>query len=223
MKTMRRIILFGGSFDPIHVGHTTVVAHAHRHLAADTVIFVPARRSPLKAASPKATDADRMAMIARVLSDHPGWQVSDCELRRPAPSYTLDTIRHFRTLRGPGTRLYWLIGADTVPELPNWHGIDRLLDLCTVAAMCRAGCPRPDFSPFLSLWGPERVRALQENVIETPLVDVSSTRIRRRIAQGRDVSTLLHPGVLAYIHRHGLYRRSRSHGSMLETVPSPPE
>lgn len=205
VKAMRRIVLFGGSFDPIHVGHTTVVAQASSHLAAETVIFIPARRSPLKAASPQATDADRVAMIERALSDHPGWQVSDCELRRPAPSYTLDTVRHFRALYGRNAQLTWLIGADTVQDLPNWHGIDRLLDLCTVAAMSRAGCPRPDFSPFLSLWGQERVRTLQENVIETPLVDVSSTQIRRRLARGQDVSAMLHPGVLEYIRTRGLY------------------
>jgi len=206
VKTVRRIILFGGTFDPIHLGHTAVVAQASHHLDAETVVFVPARRSPLKNAAPKATDADRVAMIGLAIADHPGWRVSDCELQRPPPSYTIDTILHFRALDGDSAQLHCLIGADTVQELPNWHRIDQLLDLCTVVAMVRAGCPRPDFARFIPLWGTDRARQLQEHVIETPLVDISSTSVRQRLAAGQDVGGMLHPSVMDYIRTHGLYR-----------------
>jgi len=206
IQRKRRIALFGGTFDPIHLGHTAVVAQASRHLAADAVIFIPTRRSPLKNTFPKATDADRVAMIALALADHSAWQVSDCELKRPAPSYTLDTIRHFKALYGDEASLYWLTGADGIRELPHWHRIEQVLDLCTIVAMVRAGCPLPDFAQFISLWGDERVRRLQDHVIQTPLVDVSSTLIRQRLAADQDVAGMVHPAVLEYIQRHGLYR-----------------
>ena len=206
MKKKRRLALFGGTFDPIHLGHTAVAAHAGRQLAAEAVVFIPARRSPHKSAFPAATDADRVSMIALAIADHPGWQVSDCELNRPAPSYTLDTIRHFKTQCGDDATIYWLIGADAVRDLPYWHAIDQLLDLCTITAMYRAGCPRPDFSPFAGLWGTEHVKRLHDQVIETPLVDISSTLVRQRLAAGQDVSDVLHPAVLEYIQRRGLYR-----------------
>lgn len=143
MKRKWRLALFGGTFDPIHLGHTAVVTHAGRQLGAEAVVFIPARRSPHKSASPAATDADRVALITLAIADHPAWQVSDCELNRPAPSYTLDTIRHFKAQYGDDATIYWLIGADAVRDLPHWYAIDQLLDLCTIVAMYRAGCPRP--------------------------------------------------------------------------------
>jgi nicotinate-nucleotide adenylyltransferase len=206
MKMKQRIALFGGTFDPIHLGHTVVVAHTSRDLPAESVFFVPVRRSPLKNTFPQATDSDRLAMIDLAIADHPDWQVSDCELQRPSPSFTIDTIRHFKAQYGDDASLYWLIGADAVSELPHWHGIDQLLDQCQIVAMVRAGCPRPDFSPFIPLWGQERAHQLQEHIIETPLIDVSSTEIRQRLAAGQDVSGMLHPAVLEYIQKHNLYR-----------------
>jgi nicotinate-nucleotide adenylyltransferase len=205
MKTTQRIALFGGTFDPIHLGHTTVVTRACQPLAPDTVVFIPARRSPLKTSLPKATDADRVMMVDLAITGHPGWQVSDCELKRPAPSYTLDTIRHFRNLYGGDATLYWLIGADAIRELPNWHRVHEVLDLCTIVSMFRPGWPRPDFSSFVPLWGEGPVQRLQEHVIETPLVDVSSTLIRQRLAAGHDVAGMVHPKVLEYIRERGLY------------------
>lgn len=208
MKMKQQIALFGGTFDPIHLGHTAVIAEAAAQLDTPTVVFIPARRSPLKGTYPLATDADRVTMIALAMADHSDWQVSDCELKRPVPSYTLDTIRHFKAQYEDDAKIYWLIGADAIRELPHWYGIESLLDLCTIVAMFRAGCPRPDFSPFIPLWGQERVRTLQEHVIETPLIDVSSTAVRNRLATGQDVSGMLHPSVLNYIQSHGLYRRA---------------
>jgi nicotinate-nucleotide adenylyltransferase len=206
MKAKQRIALFGGTFDPIHLGHTEVIDHAASRLAAETVIFIPARRSPLKNALPQATDADRVAMIELAITDHPGWKVSDCELQRPAPSFTIDTLLHFKARYGGDATIYWMIGADAIPELPHWHRIDQLMDHCQIVAMVRAGCPKPDFTPFTPRWGQKRIRTLQEHVIETPQVDVSSTGVRQRLAKGQDVSSMLHPAVLDYIQNHGLYQ-----------------
>jgi nicotinate-nucleotide adenylyltransferase len=200
-----RIALFGGTFDPIHLGHTTVAAEAAELICAEKVIFIPAKRSPLKGFSPRAGDDDRLAMIALAVADSGNLEVSDYELSRPAPSYTLETVREFKAEFGGETDIYWLIGADSIGELALWHRIVELIDECDISAMYRAGCKPPDFTQFEATWGPQRVAKLQRNVIPTPLIDISSTEIRNRLAAGRDVTNMLHPGVADYIREHGLY------------------
>jgi nicotinate-nucleotide adenylyltransferase len=201
----RKVVLFGGTFDPIHLGHTAVAAAAGEHIGADKVVFVPAKRSPLKAFCPEASDEDRLAMIALAISGNDSFDISDYELKKPWPSYTLETVRHFQNLFGDNTLIYWLAGADNLEDLPHWYGITELIDECNLAVMHRAGFKPPDFSRFQSLWGTSRVDKLQRNIITTPLIDVSSTEIRRRLNARRDVSGMVCPNVLRYIREHGLY------------------
>ncbi len=201
----RKIVLFGGTFDPIHLGHTAVAASAGEHIGADKVVFVPAKRSPLKAFFPEAGDEDRLAMIALAISGNGGFDLSDYELKKPGPSYTLETVRHFQRQFGDNTLIYWLAGADSLEDLPHWYGITELIDECNLAVMHRAGFEPPDFSQFQAAWGQQRVEKLQRNVVETPLIDISSTEIRRRLKAGRDVSGMVCPKVLQYIREHRLY------------------
>lgn len=202
----RKIALFGGTFDPIHLGHTAVAAEACKHIGAERIIFVPAKCSPLKGFVPKVGDVDRLKMIALAIADNENFQLSDYELQKPAPSYTLQTVRHFQAEFGGETRIYWLLGADSIEDLPYWHRIVELIDQCNLSTMYRAGCDRPDFSRFESIWGRQRVQKLQRNVIPTSLIDISSTEIRNRLAAGRDVTAMLHPAVVDYIYSYGLYR-----------------
>jgi len=202
----RKIALFGGTFDPIHLGHTRVVAEAARHIGAEKVVFIPARCSPLKGFTPSASDDDRFAMIALAIAGNKSFELSDYELKRPQPGYTLQTVRRFQADYGSQTEIYWLIGADSVEDLPHWYKISELIDECNLATMYRAGFKPPDFSKFKELWGPQRVEKLQRNVVETSLIDISSTEIRNKLAAGSDVTTMLHPAVADYIHEHGLYR-----------------
>ena len=204
----KRIALFGGTFDPIHLGHTTVADAAAREIGAERVIFVPAKISPLKGFFPFARDNDRLKMIELALAGHKRFAVSDCELKRPAPSYTLDTVRQFQQDCGPATKIHWLIGADGVGDLVHWHRIEELIDECCLTTMQRPGYPVPDFDRFGPLWGPQRVAKLRQNIIETPLVDISSTEVRRRLAAGEDVTGMLHPEVIRYIRVHQLYQKA---------------
>jgi nicotinate-nucleotide adenylyltransferase len=201
----RKIVLFGGTFDPIHLGHTAVAAAAGEHIGAEKVVFVPAKRSPLKAFFPEAGDEDRLAMIALAISGNGSFDLSDYELRKPGPSYTLETVRHFQRQFGGNTLIYWLAGADSLEDLPYWYGVTELIDECNLAVMHRAGFKPPDFSQFQAAWGQQRVEKLQRNAVETPLIDVSSTEIRRRLNAGRDVGGMVCPKVLQYIREHQLY------------------
>ena len=202
----RKIALFGGTFDPIHLGHTTVAADAAEMIGAEKTIFVPAKRSPLKGFFPKAGDSDRLRMISLAIAHNKNFQVTDYELLKPDPSYTLETVRKFQGKYGDDTIIYWLIGADSIDELTLWYGITELIDECNVATMLRAGSKAPNFAKFEDIWDSERVKKLQRNIIQTSLVDVSSTEVRNRLAAGSDVSDMLHPDVADYIHQHGLYQ-----------------
>jgi nicotinate-nucleotide adenylyltransferase len=201
--------LFGGTFDPIHLGHTTVADAAARLIGAEGLTFVPAKISPLKGFFPFARDADRLQMIELAIAGNDVFAVSACELQRPAPSYTLDTVRQFQRQYGPETSIHWLIGADGIGDLVHWHKIQELIDECNLTTMRRPGYPVPDFDRFESLWGPQRVAKLKENAIETPLVNISSTEVRKRLAAGADVTGMLHPDVIRYIRAHELYRKSQ--------------
>jgi len=204
--TKRKITLFGGTFDPIHLGHTTVAANAAKHIGAEKIVFIPAKRSPLKNFFPKASDDDRLTMIALAIAENKNFQLSDYELNKPEPSYTLETVRQFQAEYGSATHIYWLTSADSIEELPRWYGIAELIDECNLSVMYRAGYEPPDFAKFKAIWGSERVEKVQKNVIRTPLIDISSTEIRERLAAGRDVTNMLHPPVAEYICKHGLYQ-----------------
>lgn len=203
----RKIALFGGTFDPIHLGHTGVAAEAARYIGAEKIVFVPAKRSPLKDFTPCAGDNERFAMIALAIAGNKDFELSDYELKKTELSYTLETVRYFQTHFGSETEIYWLIGADSINDLSLWYKITELIDECNLSTMYRAGFKPPNFSKFTKLWGRRRVEKLQRNVIKTPLIDISSTEIRNRLATSQDVTNMLHPAVADYICKHSLYQR----------------
>ncbi len=203
--TKRKTALFGGTFDPVHLGHTAVAADAAKHIGAEKIIFIPAKRSPLKGFLPKANDAHRLKMITLAIAEQKIFEASDCELKKPAPSYTLETVSQFQAEYGSETLIHWLVGADSIDDVTYWSQIVELSDACNLTTMYRAGCETPNFAKFEPLWGPKRIEKLQQNVIQTPLIDISSTEIRDRLADGRDVTDMLTPSVADYIRKHGLY------------------
>jgi len=202
----RKIALFGGTFDPIHLGHTTVAASAAKQIGAEKTIFIPAKCSPLKKISPQASDNDRLQMITLAIADYKNFQASDYELRKSEPGFTLETVRYFQDEYGSEASIYWLAGADSSKDLANWYEIRQLIDQCNLCLMYRAGCKQPDFSGFENIWGSERVKKLQRNIIQTPLIDISSTQVRNRLAAGLDATDILPAAVADYILKHNLYK-----------------
>ncbi len=200
-----RIILFGGTFDPVHLGHTTVAAFAAEKIGADEVVFIPAKRSPHKNVFPVASGASRVEMLRLAIAGNAKFSVSSCELERRDPSYTFETVLMFAARYGPDRQLYWLVGADAVGDLARWHRAREVLDMCNLCVMYRAGYPEPDFAALECL-GAERVEKLGKHALAAPLVDISSTEIRRKFGVGGNVTGLLSPAVLDYIEKNGLYR-----------------
>ncbi|MBE0535307.1 MAG: nicotinate (nicotinamide) nucleotide adenylyltransferase [Phycisphaerae bacterium] len=201
----QRQLLFGGTFDPVHAGHIAVAEFAAAQLRADDVVFIPAKRSPHKHVDPVASGDQRLAMLRLATAGRKRFEVSDCELRREEPSYTLDTVLYFRRRFASEAELFWLIGADMVRDLAKWYRVRELLDACTLCVMHRGGYPPPKLDGLETL-GAERLARLRANVLETPSVDISSSEIRCKVASGEDVTGLLCPAVLDYIKKNGLYR-----------------
>ncbi|MFA6176640.1 MAG: nicotinate-nucleotide adenylyltransferase [Phycisphaerae bacterium] len=194
---MKKIILFGGTFDPIHNGHLAVAKSASQQINASKVIFIPARRSPHKHQKPFATDDDRLAMLKLAVTGDNLFDVSAVELNRGEPSYTIDTVRLLKKKMGEDCEFYWLLGADMLKDLMKWHKISELINECSISIMNRGGFDRPNFDGL-----PDKLR---QNQIQTPLIDISSTEIRRKIANEQDIRELVAPEVSAYIQKHKLY------------------
>jgi nicotinate-nucleotide adenylyltransferase len=188
--------LFGGSFDPVHVGHLVVAEAAGEALGA-TVRFLPAREQPFKHAAHMATAEQRAGMLELAVAGNPRLGVERIELGLPAPSYTVRTLRALAT-RDPGrvgNRYTLLLGADAARDLGAWYEVEALPELADVVVFARpgAGATLP------------RHPAIRR-VVEVPAIDVSATMIRERVRQGRSIRYLVPEAVREYIALHGLYR-----------------
>lgn len=184
-----RIGIFGGTFDPPHVGHLIVAQDAAEALGLDRVLFVPAATQPLKAGQEAAPPADRLAMVRLLLGDDPRFAVEAAEVERGGLSYTVDTLRALRRRWPAGTaELVLLLGADAAAQFPQWREPAEVRALAEVVVLSRGDAPAG-------------VR-----VVPTRRVDVSSTEVRERVRAGRPVRALVTDPVAAYIAARGLYR-----------------
>ncbi len=193
----KTIGIFGGTFDPIHLGHLAVAQAAAEELRLDRVVFVPAGSPPHKQRRHITPAAKRLAMVALAVKGNPRFEVSDYEIASSGPSFTVSTLEHFAS-RGWG-RLYLLIGLDQARSLDTWRNPQRLFSLARVVVLSRPGFRLEEIPPT---WR-SRIRLLN-----VPYLDISSSRIRRLAARGRSVRYLVPEPVAGYISRHRLYRGS---------------
>jgi len=183
--------LFGGSFDPVHVGHL-VVAETAGELLGTVVRLLPAREQPFKGSAHRASPEQRAEMLDLAVSGNPRLRVERIELTLPTPSYTVRTLRALAD-REPRNRFTLLLGADTARDLPAWYEVEALPRLADVVVFARPGA-RPAPHPAIC------------RVIEVPGLDVSATMVRERVRQGRSIRYLVPDAVREYIAAHGLYR-----------------
>lgn len=208
-STKQRIVLFGGTFDPIHNGHLIVAGDVGRQFDADKIVLIPSSNPPHKENANITEAKHRLAMARLAVQDDNFFDVSDCEMCRSGPSYTLDTVRYFRDKYGPDAELYWLIGADTLGELAWWHRICELLSECTVVTAMRGGC-QIDKAAWDKLAAssiqPEQITRLREHICQTPLIEISSSDIRRCVAMGLPIRCYVPQAIRDYIVTHSLYQ-----------------
>jgi nicotinate-nucleotide adenylyltransferase len=201
----QRIGLLGGTFNPIHHGHLIVARSVAETLDLDRLVFIPSANPPHKSGDRLAGAEHRLAMARLAVEGEAGFDVDDLEIRREGPSYTILTVEQYRDRLAAGDEFFWIIGSDTLSELSAWYRIGELVDMCRFVTAVRPGAEDPDLSSLADLLPLPRVQQLREDILETPRIDISSSDIRRRVADGRSIRYLVPPAVSAYIGRHHLY------------------
>jgi nicotinate-nucleotide adenylyltransferase len=209
----RRIGLLGGTFDPIHRGHTDLAEAVCRVIEPLRLMILPANLPPHRP-QPVASPYHRFAMAALVVASHPGWSVSDLELRTEAPSYTSATLRRFHERGYSPTELFFLLGADAFADIPAWKDYPALLDASHFVVVSRPGTPAGELPARMPELASRMVRPPLNSASEhTPSIilidadtaDVASTAIRQARAAGRSIAGMVERSVQQHIEQHGLY------------------
>ena len=216
---LARVAVLGGSFNPIHHGHLLLADEILESLGVDRLLFVPAAVPPHKAPADLAPAADRFAMVQLAIADHPGFAVTDLELRRPGPSYTVDTLRE---LAAGGDELFFVIGSETFLDLLSWREPRQVAALARLVVIPRAGSPFDPHSAaaqkvlreigladsgFAHVTPGERPprAVLIAHVTSLP---ISASDLRRRVRAGRSLDYRVPPAVIEYVRAHRLYQGS---------------
>lgn len=199
-----RIGLFGGTFDPIHKGHTHIARAFADELKLDSVIFLPAG-DPYHKDGTQTPAEHRLAMTELAAAADPRFAVSDCDIVRGGATYTFDTVQIFRQ-QFPAARLWWLLGSDSLMKLHTWKKWQTLVKQTHIAVAMREGDSLGQTPRELHAWLGEALQNGSVRILQAPLYDISSTRIRQDIRNGSLPDGLIPPQVARYIREHGLYR-----------------
>ena len=186
----------GGTFDPIHHGHLVAASEVGHFYSLDEVIFVPTGQPWQKEGRQVSAAEDRYLMTVIATASNPRFSVSRVDIDRPGPTYTIDTLRDLRRLRGPDAKFFFITGADALEQLMTWQDVDELFELAHFV-----GCTRPGHR--LSGAGLPDGRV---SLIEIPALAISSTTCRERVAKGVPIWYLVPDGIVQYISKRGLYR-----------------
>jgi nicotinate-nucleotide adenylyltransferase len=220
--TLMRIGLFGGTFDPIHNGHLRAALDVCEAFPLDRCILVPAAKPPHKIRGDTSGVDHRLTMARAAVEGIEQLEVSEVEARRKGPSFTIDTVRHFRQTLPAGTALFLLLGADAFFDIDSWHAWQELMDEVPPLVMTRPGFSRDDFAAALDdfisghlaegySWDRGRSgffhpRRPPVHYFPVTMLDISATDIRKRVRQGRSIRFLLPHAVERYIFEKELYR-----------------
>lgn len=200
----KKIGLLGGTFDPIHWGHLNLAFELMEKRQLDAVWFIPAQSNPLKTTASLASMKDRLAMVQLAIEGIPQFEWKDIEARRPAPSYTIDTLRLLaadQSLRSPRHQFYLLMGEDAVSGFLQWRSPEEIISLAKLLIGSRSCSLMPEWKDCSTA-----IRtAIEEGMTPSRLMDISATDIRERLASHRYCGHLVPSSVLEYIRSNGLY------------------
>lgn len=204
-----RLGIYGGSFDPVHLGHLLVAESCREQAGLDRVLFVPAAVSPHKQGRRMTPGADRLAMIALAIGGHPAFGATTLELDRGGVSWTVDTLEAIAAAH-PTDHLHLILGPDALAGLPTWRSPERILDLATPLAVEREGIDDiaavVGTEPLRSLLGAAKAPRIVDERVVCPAIGIRSTAIRAAIGAGRSIRYRTPAAVERYIATHGLYR-----------------
>jgi nicotinate-nucleotide adenylyltransferase len=201
-----RLGLFGGTFDPVHYGHLLLAECCREQCQLDEVWFLPAATPPHKQSRPLTPAAQRIEMLQLAVGGHRPFQVCALEIERGGVSYTVDTLAELAQ-QEPGRELFFLLGADSLDDLPHWREPARLCQMAVPVAVCRPGAPEPNYDVLAPLVPPERLAEIRRHLVNMPQIGLSSREIRSRIAAGESIRFRTPRAVEKYIQSHELYRQ----------------
>jgi nicotinate-nucleotide adenylyltransferase len=187
--------IFGGAFDPPHIGHLIEAEFAAEELGLEKLLFIPAGEHPLKSYPGMASMQDRFQMTQIATLGNPLFELSDIEIKREGKSYTINTIELIKKVYSP-KELYLLVGIDNVEIFSQWHRIDEILDICKVVVLSRMINDDYVLNPAML----EKI-----TILDSPIIEISSTETRDLVAEGNSIRYIVPDGVREYIYAHGLY------------------
>jgi nicotinate-nucleotide adenylyltransferase len=202
--------VLGGTFDPVHNGHLAIAGESVRKLGLEKVLFVPARRQPLKDREDVETVENRLNMVSLAIENIPQYELSTIETDSAGPSYTVDTLSILKKQYNDGAELYFILGWDSLEEMPLWKKPQEIIQLCRIAAFTRSTVPPPAVEKLDKLVPGLAGRLI---LIEIEPVDISSTDIRRRLRRGLSIHGMVPQKVEDYIKKHELYVGSTEPGA----------
>jgi nicotinate-nucleotide adenylyltransferase len=195
--------VLGGTFDPVHLGHLIIAEEVREHLKLDRVLFVPSGHPWLKDERVISSARHRVSMLRLALASNPSFQISMVDVEREGPSYTLDTLADLRRQFGESASFFFILGWDSLNDLHLWKEPARILQQCRLVAVGRPGSAKPRLSALETT-----LPGISKNVLllPKPLIGISSSEIRRRVAKGLSTNYLVPEEVETYIRDNGLYR-----------------
>ena len=198
-----RIGILGGTFDPVHIAHLIIAEEARMRVPLQRVVFIPTGQPWLKSGRRITEGPLRLEMVRLAVASNPSFDSSSVEIDRPGLTYSVDTLEELTGQWGPDVEINFIIGVDSLLSLPRWKDPERILDLCTLTAVTR-----PGYSPY-ALEEVKRQYPILERklgLIEGPLIGISGTKIRHRVASGLSVKYLVPSEVERFITERGLYK-----------------
>lgn len=202
----KKIGILGGTFNPVHSGHLILAQNALERLELSKILFVPCANPPHKASTTLATTEHRMTMLEMAIEHDLHFELCDLEIKRGGFSYTIDTIRELKRLN-PSAELFFIIGIDSLLELHTWKDINDLLKLCKFVTFNRPGTDIAGINQKAIKLDPPWPDVLLKNVLTGQLLDISSSDIRYRVAEGMSIRYLVPQTVEMYIAEHNLYTK----------------
>ncbi|MDR0869859.1 MAG: nicotinate-nucleotide adenylyltransferase [Planctomycetaceae bacterium] len=205
---MKRYGIYGGAFDPVHLGHLLSAQTSLNRQKLDEIIFVPTGVSPHRTGkhSYQTAAEHRFAMLEAATADCPEFSVSRIEIDKKEISFTVETLRYFRQTLPKEAELFLLLGADMFNDLPNWYEPAEICRLAVPAAVCRPDFPKPDFEALGNFVSVKRLKEIRRAAVDMPPIGISSTVIRQQITAGQRIRFQVPVVVEAYIVEHNLYR-----------------
>ena len=202
-----RLGIFGGTFDPIHLGHLILAEHCREACRLDRVLFIPAGQPPHKSDRQITPGRARLEMVELAIAGNATFAASSIELERVGPSYSADTLAALAS-EHPDAELFFLIGSDSLADLPQWYQPARIAERAVIVVATRPGVEKLDLAPLRGILGTTATERIERHVVQIPLVQIASSAIRSRVSAGQSIRYLVPRAVECYIETHGLYRRA---------------